>query len=83
MKNGPVTFSCIWLLEALQNSSEQLQPRRLFSEQSLDITKGVEKRILAIGRVENDLDKKPLTRQGRFYGSSKKSKMIFKLIFGV
>ena len=79
MKNGLVTFSCIWLLKALQNSSA----RRLFSEQSLDITKGVEKRILAIGRVENDLDKKPLTRQGRFYGSSKKSKMIFKLIFGV
>ena len=58
--DGSVTFSSIWLLEALQNFSEQLWPCRLFSEQSLDFTKGVEKRIVAIGRVENDLDTKPL-----------------------
>ena len=71
--DGSVTFSNIWLPEALQNFSEQLWPCRLFSKQSPDFTEGVEKRIVAIGPVENDLETKPLTR-AVFHKSSKISK---------
>ena len=38
-----MTFSNIWLPEALQTFSEQLWPCRLFSKQSPDFKKGVEK----------------------------------------
>ena len=56
-----------------------------FSKHSPDFTEAVEKRIVAIGHIENDLDKKPLTRAVFHESCSKSSKeliYLFRINFG-
>ena len=74
-----VTFANISLLGALQKFSEQLWSCRLFSKHFLDITEDVEKRIVAIQHIDNDLDKKPLTSAGFLGSYSKCSKEFISL----
>ena len=81
----------IWSLRRLSDFFKHLASRgftklfkaamikHLFSKRSLDFTKGVEKRFVAIGCVENHLNKKPLTSAVFHESCSKCSKEFISL----